>query len=152
MVGGMLQGVLRRRDHRCAVTALKNWQDSRTGKREGPAMRFPCLKKKTKDRLRCTYTTGAVPVRVEGPRVIVLPGVRQVRTAENIRALWRHVRRGTGRLLSATIREKAGRWSVSLKLEITRTTATGPPHQHRRCRRGYREQPADCDAPGRVRS
>ena len=108
-----------------AVTGLKNWQDSRTGKRQGPKVKFPRFKKKTKDRLRCTYTTGAL--RIEGCRVIVLPGAGQVRTAENIRALWRHARRGTGRVLSATIREKAGRWAVSLRLEIA-----APPQPGRR--------------------
>jgi putative transposase len=99
-----------------AVTALRNWQESRTGRRAGPLMGFPRRKKKARDRLRCTYTTGAL--RVEGPRTVVLPGVGQVRTSESIRPLWRHVRRGSGRLLSATIRERAGHWFVSLRLEI----------------------------------
>lgn len=99
-----------------AVTALKNWHASMTGKRPGPHVGFPRRKKKTRDRRRCTYTTGAL--RVEGSRAVVLPGVGRVSTAENIRAIWRHVRRGTGRLLSATIREKSGRWYVSLRLEI----------------------------------
>jgi putative transposase len=107
-----------------AVTAPKNWQDSTVGKREGPKMRFPRRKKKTRDAPRCTYTTGAL--RVEGPRHIVLPGVGEVRTAENIRPIWRHIRRGTGRLLCATIRELAGRWSVSLRLEITAPWQPGP--------------------------
>ncbi|MGA2831161.1 MAG: IS607 family element RNA-guided endonuclease TnpB [Streptosporangiaceae bacterium] len=100
-----------------AVTALKNWHGSRTGKRPGPTVQFPRFKKKAKDRLRCTYTTGAL--RVAGSRAVVLPGAGTVRTAENIRALWRHTRRGTGRVLSATVGEKAGRWVVSLRLEIT---------------------------------
>jgi len=99
-----------------AVAALRNWQDSRMGKRDGPAMRFPRRKKKNKDRPRCTYTTGAL--RVEGSRTIVLPKVGAVRTAENIRAIWRHVRRGSARLLSVTISGKADCWSVSLRLEI----------------------------------
>jgi putative transposase len=55
---------------------------------------------------------------VEGSRVVVLPGAGRVRTAENIRPLWRHVRRGSARLLSATVRKRAGHWSVSLRLEI----------------------------------
>lgn len=100
-----------------AVTGLKNWKASRDGVRKGPKVKFPRFKKKTRDRLRCRYSTGAI--RVEGPRMIVLPGAGAVRTAENVRALWRHVRRGTGRVLSAVVREKAGRWSVSLRLEIT---------------------------------
>lgn len=107
-----------------AVTGLKNWHGSKTGKRHGPKVRFPRRKKKTRDRLRCTYTTGAL--RVDGSRTVVLPGAGQVRTAENIRPIWRHVRRGTARLLSATIREKAGRWSVSLRLEITAPRQPAP--------------------------
>ena len=107
-----------------AVTGLKNWHGSRTGKRHGPKVRFPRRKKKTRDRLRCTYTTGAL--RVGGCRTVVLPGAGQVRTAENIRPIWRHVRRATARLLSATIREKAGRWSVSLRLEITAPRQPAP--------------------------
>ena len=95
-----------------AVAALKNWHDSKTGKREGPKAGFPRFRKKGKDPVRCTYTTGAL--RVEGPRHIVLPGAGRVQTAENIRPIWRHIRRGTGRVLSATVRERAGRWSVSL--------------------------------------
>ena len=92
-----------------AVTALRNWHGSKTGKRDGPQVKFPRLKKRTKDRLRCTYTTGAL--RVEGSRTVVLPGAGAVRTAENIRALWRHTRRGTARIMAATIREKAGRFA-----------------------------------------
>jgi len=99
-----------------AVAALKNWHDSKTGKRNGPRVGFPRFHKKGKDLVRCTYTTGAL--RVEGPRHIVLPGAGRVQTAENIRPIWRHIRRGTGRLLSATVRKRAGRWSVSLRLEI----------------------------------
>jgi len=101
-----------------AVTALKNWHASKTGKRQGPKVGFPRFRRKGKDPVRCTYGAGSVTVRVEGPRTVFLPGVGRVRTAENIRDLWRHVRRGTGRVLAATIREKSGRWSVSLRLEI----------------------------------
>jgi putative transposase len=106
------------------VTALHNWRASKTGERAGPKMRFPRFRKKTKDRLRCTYTTGAI--RVEGPRTVVLPGAGRVTTSENIRPLWRHIRRGSGRVLSATIRERAGHWPVSLRLEINRKPAPQP--------------------------
>lgn len=107
-----------------AVTALGNWHASKTGTRKGPRLGFPRFRKKGRDRVRCTYTTGAL--RVDGPRHIVLPGVGRVETAENIRRVWRHVRRGTGRLLSATVREKAGRWSVSLRMEIAAPWQPGP--------------------------
>jgi putative transposase len=100
-----------------AVTALRNWHGSKTGTRAGPRVGFPQFRKKGKDQVRCTYTTGAL--RVEGPRHIVLPCAGRVQTTENIRPIWRHIRRGTGRLLAATVRERAGRWSVSLRLEIS---------------------------------
>jgi putative transposase len=100
-----------------ATTALSSWHKSKTGKRAGSRVRFPRFRKKSKDRLRCTYTTGAL--RVEGPRAVVLPRAGRVRTKENVRDIWRHVRRGSGRVVSATIREKAGRWMVSLRLEIS---------------------------------
>lgn len=45
-----------------AVVALKNWHASKTGKREGPRMGFPRFRKKGKDPVRCTYTTGALRV------------------------------------------------------------------------------------------
>ncbi|HEY0934216.1 MAG TPA: RNA-guided endonuclease TnpB family protein [Trebonia sp.] len=99
-----------------AVTALKNWHSSKRGDREGLRMRFPRFRKKGKDSVRCTYTTGAL--RVDDSRHVVLPGVGRVRTAENLRLIYRHIRHGTGRLLSATVREKNGRWRVSLRLEI----------------------------------
>lgn len=106
-----------------AVAALKNWHASNSGRREGPRVGFPRFRKKGKDPVRCTYTTGAL--RVEDSRHVVLPGVGLVETAEKIRAVWRHVRRGTGRVLSATVREKGGRWSVSLRLEITKPWQPG---------------------------
>lgn len=99
-----------------AVVALSNWKASKDGTRKGPKVRFPKRKKKTRDRRRCTYTTGAL--RVADVRTVVLPRVGAVRSAENLRPLWRHIRRGTGRILAATVRENAGHWSVSLRLEI----------------------------------
>jgi putative transposase len=101
-----------------ATLALRNWHESKAGRRSGPRMRFPRFKKRSKDRPRCTYTTGAL--RVESSRTVVLPGVGRVRTQENIRNIWRHLRRGSGRVLSATIWEKAGNWQVSLRLEISK--------------------------------
>jgi len=99
-----------------AVNALKNWHASKTGSRKGPKVGFPRFRKKGIDPVRCTYTTGAL--RVEDSRHVVLPGVGRVRTAENIRPIASHVQRGTGRVLAATVREKGGHWSVSLRLEI----------------------------------
>jgi putative transposase len=98
-----------------AVTALRNWHASETGEREGRPMGFPRFREKGKEPVRSTYT-GAL--RVEDSRHVVLPRVGRVETAEDIRVLHRHLRRGTGRLLAATVRERSGWWTVSLRLEI----------------------------------
>jgi putative transposase len=107
-----------------AVAALKNWHASRTGGRQGPRMGFPRFRKKGRDPVRCTYTTGAL--RVDDVRHVVLPGVGRVHSAENLRPVWRHLCRGTGRLPSATVREKGGWWSVSLRLEIVTPRQPAP--------------------------
>ena len=57
---------------------------------------------------------------------MVLPKVGAVRAAEKIRPVWRHVRRGTARLLSATIREKRRPLAVSLRPEITAPRQPAP--------------------------
>jgi putative transposase len=100
-----------------AAKALNNWHTSKTGKRKGPRIGFPRFHRKGKDPVRCSYAGDGLYVM--GPRHLVLPRVGRVKTAENIRPIWRHIRRGTGRVLSATVREKAGRWWLSLRLEIT---------------------------------
>lgn len=107
-----------------AVTALKNWHSSKTGAREGRRMGFPRFHRKGRDPVRCKYTTGAL--RVDDSRHVVLPRVGTVQTAENIRPIARHIRRGTCRLLSATVREKGGHWSVSLQLEIAAPRQPAP--------------------------
>lgn len=61
-----------------AVAALKNWHASDSGRLEGPRVGFPRFRKKGKDPVRCTYTTGAL--RVEDSRHVVLPGVGLVET------------------------------------------------------------------------
>jgi putative transposase len=114
-----------------ALKKLKNWHASCSGRREGPRVGFPRFRKKGKDRVRCTYTTGAL--RVADSRHVVLPRVGPVQTAENIRAVWRHVRRGTGRVLSATVQEKGGRWSVAAAGDH-RAMATRSALRHRRRR------------------
>jgi putative transposase len=94
-----------------AVTALKNWHASKTGSREGVRMGFPRFRKKGSDPVRCTYTTGAL--RADDVRYVVFPRAGRVRTAESLRLVCRHLKnrhlkKGTGRLLSATVRRAAG--------------------------------------------
>jgi putative transposase len=114
-VGGVFEGGVLKRDsgrgERAEELALV--EDRQPGRAEG---RVPAVSQKGPRRCSLHVHHGAL--RVEDSRHVVLPGVGRVRTAENIRPIIRHVRRGTCRVLAATVREKGGNWSVSLRLEI----------------------------------
>jgi IS605 OrfB family transposase len=83
--------------------ALKNWGDSRKGKRKGKPSGFPRFRSKRKARLSVRFTTGAV--RCEAAHA-VLPRLGRVKL---------HERADTGgaRILSATVRHERGRWFAS---------------------------------------
>jgi putative transposase len=101
------------------ATALKNWADSRTGKRRGPRVRFPRFKGK-RQALSCRFTTGAFGLADTDRRHIKLPRIGAVRTHESTRKLARHIDRGTARIRSATVSHRRGHWFVSFSVEITR--------------------------------
>jgi len=101
------------------AAALGNWDDSRTGKRRGPRIRFPRFKSKRAG-MSCRFTTGAVGLADRDRRHVKLPRIGLVRTHESTRKLARHVERGTARIRSATVSHRAGRWFVSFSVEITR--------------------------------
>lgn len=44
----------------------------------------------------------------------------QVKTFESTRKLYRHLSRGTGRIVSATVSQRNGQWRVAFTCEITR--------------------------------
>ncbi|MEV4378215.1 IS607 family element RNA-guided endonuclease TnpB [Streptosporangium sp. NPDC049644] len=97
--------------------ALRNWADSRTGKRKGRKVGFPRFKPKHRTTPACRFTTGTI--RVEADRHhVTLPRLGTIRTCESTRKLARHLERGTGRILSATVRLEGGRWFVSFTCEI----------------------------------
>jgi putative transposase len=59
--------------------ALKNWSDSRSGRRKGRPMGFPRWKKKGRSRDACRFTTGQIKVlpdrkHIQLPRI----GIRRV--------------------------------------------------------------------------
>jgi putative transposase len=101
------------------AVALKNWDDSRTGKRRGPKVRFPRFKGKRAG-LSCRFTTGAFGLADADRRHMKLPRIGLVRTHESTRKLARHLERGTARIRSATVSFRAGRWFVSFSVEVTR--------------------------------
>ena len=110
------------------ATALKNWADSRTGRRRGPKVWFPRFKGK-RDALSCRFTTGAFGLSDADRRHVKLPRIGLVRTHESTRKLARHVDRGTARIRSATVSHRRGRWFVSFSVEIERVDpAPAQPH------------------------
>ncbi|MQA60025.1 MAG: IS200/IS605 family element transposase accessory protein TnpB [Actinophytocola sp.] len=99
--------------------ALKNWGESRNGKRNGRRAGFPRFKGRRAG-LSCRFTTGSFGLVEQDRRHVKLPRIGVVRTHESTRKLARHVERGTARIRSATVSHRAGRWFCSFSVEITR--------------------------------
>ncbi|MEV4376264.1 IS607 family element RNA-guided endonuclease TnpB [Streptosporangium sp. NPDC049644] len=102
---------------------LKNWAASRTGTRAGKKAGFPRFKSKHRTTPACRFTTGTIRVEVDRHH-LTLPRLGAIRTRESTRKLARHLERGTGRILSATVRLEGGRWVVALTCQIDRTQRT----------------------------
>ena len=79
--------------------------------------KFPHFKRKGQ--------TGSV--RFMGPAVrladshhVRIARVVEVKTYESTRKLYRHLDRGTGKIVAATVAERSGKWQVSFTVEVTR--------------------------------
>ncbi len=92
--------------------ALKNWSDSKQGKRKGRKVGFPKFRCRHKDQARVRFTTGAIKVE-PGRRSVTLPVVGTLRSKENTRRLERRLGKGSARILNATLSERWGRLFVS---------------------------------------
>lgn len=103
--------------------ALKAFFGSRSGERNGRAMGFPRFKKKGAP-ASFRVTTGSFGV-VDGHHVR-LPRIGPVRTKEPMAKLAEKLAGGTGRILSATVSERAGRWYVSFCCEVERPGPEAP--------------------------
>jgi putative transposase len=99
--------------------ALKNWADSRHGRRKGSPMGFPQRKNKRCARTTCRFTTGAIRV-LPDRKHVQLPRIGIIRTHESTRKLARRLEQGTARILAATISRRADRWFVSFTVEVQR--------------------------------
>jgi IS605 OrfB family transposase len=103
--------------------ALKNWSDSKAGKRKGQRVGFPRQKTKRHSAMSCRFTTGTI--RVEPDRKhVTLPRLGRLKTHESTRKLARRIEAGTARILSATVRREGGRWFVSFCVEVHRVART----------------------------
>lgn len=104
---------------RLRASGLKNWWQSKTGKRKGPKVKFPKLRKR-KHGSRFRYD--ADRARPATDTSVSLPGVPgQVRAAETLSWLTARLADGRARILGSTVREKAGRWWVTFQLAVDRT-------------------------------
>jgi putative transposase len=106
--------------------ALKNWADSRHGRRSGRLVGFPRFKQRGR-RDACRFTTGAIRVLTDRKHV-QLPRIGVIKTHESTRKLVRHLERGTGRILAATVTRVAGRWYVAFTCELIRQLPTSNGH------------------------
>ncbi|MCY0884470.1 MAG: IS607 family element RNA-guided endonuclease TnpB, partial [Firmicutes bacterium] len=102
--------------------ALRNWRDSRHGRRKGRRMGFPRFRKKGRGRESVGFTTGAIRVDDQSP--VVLPRIGRVRTHEPTTKLLARLRAGTARILRATVSREGGRWFVSFTCEVEREPGT----------------------------
>jgi putative transposase len=98
---------------------LRNWSDSRTGKRAGRPVGFPRFKSRRRTTPSVRFTTGAI--RVEPDRMhVVLPRLGRLKLHESARKLARRLDNSTARIMSATVRRDGGRWHVSFTVEVER--------------------------------
>ena len=99
---------------------LRNWSDSRTGRRAGRPVGFPRFKSRRRSAPSVRFTTGTI--RVEPDRKhVVLPRLGRLKLHESARKLARRLDNGTARIMSATVRRDGGRWHVAFCVEAERT-------------------------------
>jgi IS605 OrfB family transposase len=101
--------------------ALKNFGDSRSGKRAGRKVGFPRFKARRRATPSVRFTTGTI--RVEPDRKhVTLPRLGAIKTHESTRKLARRLEATTARILSATVRREGRRWYVAFTVEVRPVT------------------------------
>jgi putative transposase len=102
---------------------LRNWAESKAGRRAGATVGFPRFRNKGRGRQACRFTTGTIRVSPDRHHV-QLPRLGRIKTHESTRKLARHLERGSGRILAATITRTADRWYVAFTCQLTRHLPT----------------------------
>jgi putative transposase len=100
--------------------ALKNWSESRSGKRQGRRVGFPRFKSRRRHAPSVRFTTGTIGLE-DDRRHVRLPRLGVIKTHESTRKLQRRIADGRARIVSATVRAEAGRWFVAFTVEVQRT-------------------------------
>ena len=96
---------------RRAHDSIKNWYDSRSGKRKGRRMGFPRFHKRGYYE-SCTFWGETLRVNPDRHSV-TLPRIGTIKTYENTRGLQRKIAKGTARIIRATISRGFNYWHVS---------------------------------------
>jgi len=96
--------------------AMRAFWESRAGRRPGPRVRFPRLKKR--GRCRDSFRlTGAIHVE---PRHVRLPRLGRLYLCEAATPLLERIRAGSAQISAATVSREADRWYVSFAVEVDR--------------------------------
>jgi putative transposase len=105
--------------------ALKNWGDSRRGKRKGRPVGFPRFKTRRKARPSIRWTTGSLRCET---RHVVLPRVGRVKLHEDGARLAGLVAAGSARVMAVSVRLERGRWFAAFTVEqdLARPAALDP--------------------------
>ncbi|MFU8872832.1 IS607 family element RNA-guided endonuclease TnpB [Micromonospora sp. SL4-19] len=99
--------------------ALKNWADSRSGKRAGRPVGFPRFKSRRRTTPSVRFTTGTIRIEPDRQHVVLLR-LGRLKLHESARKLARRLDNGTARIMSATVRRDGGRWQVAFTVEVER--------------------------------
>nr|WP_231129354.1 IS607 family element RNA-guided endonuclease TnpB [Bifidobacterium choloepi] len=95
----------------CLANALKNWKDSKSGKRKGPKVNFPKYRKRNRH-MKFAYTTGCFGLIEGDPKALKLPRIGRVHCFEDVER-----RVADGRVLRMTVSCTAGEWYAALTVE-----------------------------------
>jgi putative transposase len=93
--------------------AFANW-------RRGTA-RFPTQKKR---RSSGSVSFIASAVRLSDSHHVRICRIGKIKTYESLRKIYRHLERGTGRIMASTVVEHSGKFFISFSVELTRTVPT----------------------------
>lgn len=94
------------------ANGLKNWSDSRKGKRKGRKVGFPRFKSKDGSVPRFAYTTGSFGLVPGDPKALRLPRIGRVHCMEDA------AKRVDGaKVLRMTVSRRGGCWQASLTIE-----------------------------------
>ncbi|WP_331270747.1 IS607 family element RNA-guided endonuclease TnpB [Bifidobacterium choloepi] len=95
----------------CLASALRNWSDSKKGRRKGRKTGFPKFKSRNRH-MKFAYTTGSFGLVRDDPKALKLPRIGRVHCFEDVEK-----RVGVGRVIRMTVSCVAGCWYASLCVE-----------------------------------